>query len=122
MEKMNLENIGAGILVDGFERELKKVIANIDDPNTDAGKVRKIVLEVKFKPEKEDRTRIAISVQAKSTLAPAAVYESVVFMGPDERTGELVMVEPTQGTLFSAEDDGSTVVSVDDEGKVVNLR
>ena len=41
--KVSLTNLGNGAAVELFDHELQKVLANIDDPNTDPKEKRKII-------------------------------------------------------------------------------
>lgn len=62
----NVMNGAAGVL---FETELKKVIENLIDPNTDPKAARELSLVFKFRVS-EDRRSAGISVSPKTKLAP----------------------------------------------------
>lgn len=67
--KKSILELGNGIILELADHELKKILANIADPNTDYKKVRKLNIELKFVPN-EDRSQITVSSGAKTTLAP----------------------------------------------------
>jgi hypothetical protein len=88
--KKNILDIGNGMVSELANDELKKVLANIVDPNTDYKKMRKITLELKFKPN-EDRSQITIEVSSKNSLAPNKPQKVTLFNTPtaDPETGEI---------------------------------
>ena len=54
-KKVEIDNIGGGVVKELFKRELLKVCENIDDVNTNAKDARVITLKISLKPS-EDRT------------------------------------------------------------------
>ncbi len=67
-ENVTLINLGNGVAVEWFDAELKKVMENIRDVNTDGRKARRITLTVDFLPL-PDRTGMTSSVAVASRLA-----------------------------------------------------
>lgn len=80
-EKISLMNLNGGIAVARFDHELRKVLDNINDPNTTL-KERRIVLEVKIKPA-EDRENLDIKTSVRPFLSEDAPIVSRAFMGSD---------------------------------------
>lgn len=80
--QISLEDLGDGYAAARFHEELKRVLANIDDPNTDWKKVRKIKLEVTLRPF-EDRSTASMDISVTSSLAPAKAKGSTAFIGRD---------------------------------------
>ncbi len=75
----SLESFGDGKAIEQFNYELKRVIENCQDINTNADHVRSVILEVKIKPS-NDRKRADVTFQAKSKLAPdAAGVDQILF-------------------------------------------
>lgn len=70
MKHINLETLANGAFTEQVNREIQKVIENIQDPNTDAKAARKVTVTITLKPN-EQRDFISTGVVAKSTLAPA---------------------------------------------------
>ncbi len=66
-EKLKLENLGGGLAPRFFARHLRKVIQNIQDPNTPATKVREINIKVTIRPD-ESRDMLKMDVSATSKL------------------------------------------------------
>lgn len=99
---VTLTTIGGGVLNELFEAELKRVLQNIADPNTDAEAVRVISIQVAFKPDKK-RSSADVALKCFSKTAGIQTVESVVYMG--KKDGELIAVEsdPRQTRLFDDE-------------------
>jgi len=103
-ERVTLDTLGCGAARELFQAELDRVVENIVDPNTNPTKARKVVLELKLKPNK-DRTLCHAEISCKSTLAEAVGYETQVMVGIDR--GKPVASELVQGALFDAEKEGA---------------
>ena len=67
--EVSLSNVGHGSAIELFDDELKAVLENIADPNTEPDAVRQVILTVKIKPTKE-RNNAQVLIEAKSKLAP----------------------------------------------------
>jgi hypothetical protein len=74
MSNVNITNIAGGALVEQVDSEIKRVLDNIIDPNTEATKKRKITITLEFKPD-EERDISDISFVTKSVLVPAETYQ-----------------------------------------------
>ena len=92
----DLLSIGGGAAVELFAAELKRVIENIRDPNTEASGKRRIRLEFVFQPDK-NREIVATLISANATLGSTKPVSEVVFVG--RKDGELV------GTVFHGGDE-----------------
>lgn len=97
----DLSTIGGGAIAEKFAAELKAVLANIKDPNTESDAKRKITIEFVFKPD-SDRERIFTAISAHSTLAATRPTGDVLYLGKQD--GELVATvmqgqDPRQGVL-----------------------
>ncbi|MGE5631600.1 MAG: hypothetical protein ACM3TR_10960 [Caulobacteraceae bacterium] len=108
MDKLTIANIARGALVEQFEVELEKVLDNIVDPNTDPKKVRKIQINMEFKPN-EKRNMAEIKCQTKSNLVPANTVETAITIG-----------KGTDGTIAAAELDSEIFgqLKLGDEGNI----
>ena len=96
MNKLTIENLYGGGVVERLHEELEKVIANICDPNTPAKKKRKVKLEISISPN-EMRNMAEVLVTASSVLAPPEAIETSIYIGADPRTGEVAASEITSG-------------------------
>jgi len=98
-DEMTLDNIGHGAALEFFERDLKKVLENIRDPNMNPATVRKITIEVSIKPNADLETA-GVQVKSKATLAQLKPAESAVFLGAD---GKAYQSNLRQQQMFDAE-------------------
>ena len=79
-EILNLENLGRGAVTEIFERQLQKVLKDIDDPNTDPRAKREINIKVVFIPTGH-KGIIGIQVAATPKFGPDRVFETTVLSG-----------------------------------------
>lgn len=92
MKHINLEQFAGGKLSVQLNKALEKVTENIQDPNTDAQKVRKINVSISFRPN-DERNFAATTVETKLSLAPELGATTALSMGRDLRTGDVEAVE-----------------------------
>ena len=85
MKAVTLANIADKAANELFAHELKKVMENIDDPNTEAIGARKLVLTFTFDPD-HDRHEIRTTVEVKSKLMGVKGCTRTTFLG--KRNGE----------------------------------
>ncbi len=75
---VSLANLMGGLCVERFDDEIRRVLANIADPNTPAAAKRSVTLTVTFKPDKQrDTGKAEVSVSTK--LSPAEKVETRLF-------------------------------------------
>ena len=136
MKHINLEQFAGGKLSVQLNKALEKITENVQDPNTDAQKVRKINVSISFRPN-DERNFVATTVETKLSLAPELGATTALSMGRDLRTGEVEAVEifnqiPGQmnvdGVIDQEEDetpkafDPDTGEIYEPSNKVINLR
>ena len=92
MKHINLEQFAGGKLSVQLNKALEKITENVQDPNTDAQKVRKINVSISFRPN-DERNFVATTVETKLSLAPELGATTALSMGRDLRTGEVQAVE-----------------------------
>lgn len=92
MKHFNLEEFAGGKLSVQLNKVLEKVTENIQDPNTDAQKVRKINVSISLRPN-DERNFVSTTVETKLSLAPELGATTALSMGRDLRTGEVEAVE-----------------------------
>lgn len=92
MKHFNLEEFAGGKLSVQLNKALEKVTENVQDPNTDAQKVRKINVSISFRPN-DERNFVATTVETKLSLAPELGATTALSMGRDLRTGEVEAIE-----------------------------
>lgn len=102
--EVSLETLAGGAAPPRFDRELRKVVHNIMDPNTDPEAKRSITLTVTFSPT-ESRTSLGAKIEVKTKLAPPKPVDTAVHIG--EMGGKPVMIgyDPRQRSLFSEDQD-----------------
>lgn len=74
----------------------EKVLKNLLDPNCSAKDKRKITIDLTF-TENEQRNQFRMNINVKEKLAPNCPMETLVYMGKDLRTGEIVYEESGNG-------------------------
>lgn len=92
MKHINLEQFAGGKLSVQLNKALEKITENVQDPNTDAQKVRKINVSISFRTN-DERNFVATTVETKLSLAPELGATTALSMGRDLRTGEVEAVE-----------------------------
>lgn len=92
MKHFNLEEFAGGKLSVQLNKALEKVTENIQDPNTDAQKVRKINVSIFLRPN-DERNFVSTTVETKLSLAPELGATTALSMGRDLRTGEVEAIE-----------------------------
>lgn len=92
MKHFNLEEFAGGKLSVQLNKALEKVTENIQDPNTDAQKIRKINVSISLRPN-DERNFVSTTVETKLSLAPELGATTALSMGKDLRTGEVEAVE-----------------------------
>ena len=92
MKHFNLEEFAGGKLSVQLNKALEMVTENIQDPNTDAQKVRKINVSISLRPN-DERNFVSTTVETKLSLAPELGATTALSMGRDLRTGEVEAIE-----------------------------
>ena len=112
-EALSLENIKDGAAVELFQMEMKKVLKNIMDPNTEWKTKRSIRIDVDFHPD-ENRQLGSIDVQVScKTAAPRKISTNVAF-GMDSKGHVEAKEFMSRGELFRNRDN---VVSMEERGE-----
>lgn len=83
---INLEEIAGGVLSAKINQEMQKILENILDPNTEAGKVRKLTVVMSFKPNSK-REKLVTNITTKTNLQPVMPVETEFYIGKDLKTG-----------------------------------
>lgn len=102
--EVSLLSLGNGTAMELFSHELKKVMANIKDPNTDGKKKRSITLKVEFVPF-SDRTGFQAVIDVKTSLAAVpAVPAGNIFIMRDGGELKAYSHDTRQEQLFQEEE------------------
>lgn len=94
--QLTYDSLGDDGLREIFQRGLVEVIGNIEDDNTDYKKVRKLTVEVTFKPN-EARNFPELTYSVKTALAPVKPVH-ITAMTEKTKNGEVVLTIPEVGT------------------------
>jgi len=105
VQKIELQTIQNGAVLDLFGEEFKKVLANIEDENTAANQERSVTIKVAIKPDKTRRTG-EVKVQVSSSLAKIRPAESFLFFDKDGE-GKFSAYEDDPGPELPGITDGS---------------
>lgn len=89
-EAVTLASIGNGAAMELFDRELKRVIANIGDVNTSSSAARGINIKVTIKPD-NDRNIGFATLEVTSKLSGVKPVSSTLYFG--KKDGQLVAVQ-----------------------------
>lgn len=90
-QTLRLGELGDGAIEERFAHSIDLIMENIEDARTDARAVRKVLVEVRIKPE-DDRCELELQATVKTKLAPRRDVATVAFFGRSV-DGELVIGE-----------------------------
>lgn len=116
IEELSLGKLDNGGLEERFALQLRKVIDNIDDPNTDPEAKREVNIKITFKPIDDGRRIIRVSYLCEPKLATLNAPALTAEIGGN-KNGELVMA-PTPTLPFSSNENFKPrVVSIANGGQ-----
>lgn len=125
--KLDLNKFAGGVLQEKFNRALREVIQNMQDPNTSFKNKRGITISIGFtQNEQRDDAKITVSVTAKTS--PVLPIETALYMGKDLDTGEIEIreygrqVAGQMNFIDYQADNQEKDTSSDSTGKIRNLR
>lgn len=113
--KIDINELSNGAVGERINIELQKVFENIQDPNTDWKKARKLTITITLNPD-ENRDIALVGVDAKPTLAPAKGVATKFVIDRDNQ-GKAVGAELVSGTKNQMMFDPDTGEVLDDKGK-----
>lgn len=105
--KFDINELAEGGAREQIDREIRKIMANIMDVNTDIKKKRALTIKVEFEPD-ANRQTVTTHISVKSSLAPQISIGTTMMVGRDSETGmvqaaELRSTIPGQ-TFFDPQD------------------
>ena len=106
---VTLSTLAKGAVPELFQEELRKVLENIADVNTDAERKREIVIRVSIVPGPERETG-QVDVAISSKLAGVKKASSVIFMGRHHNEPVALESDPKQRGLF---EERAPITSID---------
>ena len=99
---VTLSNIANGAAVELFDHELKRVMANIKDPNADAKKKREVTLKVTLSPY-ADRSGAEMALSVVSKTVPVNGVRGTLFVGRDAGEYKAYSHDTRQEEMFEQE-------------------
>lgn len=87
MDLLKLEDIAGGALQEKANAAMKKVLENLQDPNTPWKNKRSITIKLSF-TQNEDRDDTAVELSVDTKLAPVSPVVTRMSIGKDLATGE----------------------------------
>jgi hypothetical protein len=97
-QQVTLETLNSGAVIDLFEAEWRKLLNNIQDPNTKPDAVRKVKIEIAVKPAK-DRRNASTSVSVTANLANIVPHEASIVIGLENGETQAYAFDPNQKSL-----------------------
>ena len=101
---VRLDNIAGGAVAELFDEELRKILRNIGDVNTEAEAVREINIKIKIKPD-EGRRLGAVAASVTSKVAPVKRVTTAFYLGRHKNEFVAVESNPQQRGLFENKPD-----------------
>jgi hypothetical protein len=98
---VSLNSLNSGAALELFDAELKKIIDNIADPNTDPKAKREITLKVVFAPS-DDRTQAGVTIGVKSKMSAHRGAQTAVWFGRVDGKIAAVESDPSPGLFDQA--------------------
>lgn len=86
-ESINLNTFADGALQEKFDLELVKVLANMQDPNTEWKRPRELTIKIKMVVADENRDMFNAQITTSSKLAPSKDATTKLLMGMDGSGG-----------------------------------
>lgn len=93
--KKSILEMCSGAFKERADYEMKRMIDNILDPNTDPTAKRKIQITLELRPDAE-RTNVAVACSAKSTLAPTNPVMTMLYIADADTVIEMTPQVPGQ--------------------------
>lgn len=116
---IDLNEFAEGAALERVNREMRKVMENIADPNTDPGKKRTLTMTITMTAD-DARDVVMSDLLVTSKLAPAKSVGAKLLIDFD-KNGKIVgreLKSGAKGQTYITDDGGMA----EDTGKVVNLR
>lgn len=129
MELLDLQNIAGGALQEKADEAMRKVLENMQDPNTPWKVKRQITIKIAF-TQNEERDDTAVDLSVETKLAPVSPVRTRMAIGRDLKDGKTYAEEygrqiKGQMSLELEQEPSETVSSFSadtEEGKVIDLR
>lgn len=91
-QSIKIDTFAGGVLKEKFDEELTRVLENIADPNTKEDAVRKISLDIKFKPDIK-REVAFVEINSKAALAATKAVDTKILIDRDIESNKVFASE-----------------------------
>lgn len=91
-QNIKIDTFAGGVLKEKFDEELTRVLENIADPNTKEDAVRKISLDIKFKPDIK-REVAFVEINSKAFLAATKAVDTKILIDRDIESNKVFASE-----------------------------
>lgn len=92
MEALDLKNIAGGALQEKVDAAMRKILDNMQDPNTPWKAKRGITIKIAF-TQNEERDDASVDLSVDTKLAPVSPVRTRMSIGRDLRDGEVYAEE-----------------------------
>lgn len=113
MKEVDLVTLQHGAVLKMFNREMEKVLDNIDNENIKPDLPRTVTIKLTFTPDRE-REHAVIKIDVSSRL-PSKPKEGVVFLAP-KKGGRLAVMEDDWKQKELTDSNGENVFSMPQQG------
>ena len=112
MNKIKLSETSMGKVQYRFDEALAEVVANLVDPATDFKKDREITIKLKYRPTDEAREACTVTAQVSTKLQPKREIVSMIGVGINTSTGEIMVAERNQLPLFDEKPKSAKIAQI----------
>ena len=111
LTRVTLDTVCNGAAPEIFAHQFSKLLANIEDPNTEPESKRVVIMKFTFKPSK-GRDEASCKIEAKVNLAGMEPTTGHIFIGREEDGGPMVAVtQDVKQEVLPLEDPQVTPIS-----------
>lgn len=110
-QQKSILEMARGAIQERADYEITRLLGNILDPNTSATAKRKLTITLELKPD-DDRQSIAVSVTAKSALAPTNPVVTSLYVADETTIVEMVPQVPGQIAVDGGEQEAPPVLKL----------
>lgn len=96
---LNFGNMNDGKVLEALDDSIKKIVANILDPNTDPEQKRKIKCTISFEPS-ADRAYVLVQAKVEPTLAAVPASTGAIHINCGDN--QAYVRDPRQDELFTS--------------------
>lgn len=124
MLHVDLTQLAGGTLQEKFDREITRVVENMQDPNTPFNEKRGITISLSFHLQNELRDDAKIEISIKSKLAEVISAKTNFAMGKNLQSGQVIVKEygkQIPGQMSFSDDMPETSCGTDSKPKILAI-